>query len=99
VSDAWVSQSPWGLPQIHIAGDLVVLNHLRYLETRSPLFWVRALHIGRLLSPDDARLAWAKACLADAVRLTDGRGKNASSYHLGDLPHQDRAKVRNGGAP
>jgi hypothetical protein len=35
----------------------------------------------------------------DTPRLTYGRGKSASSYHLGDLPHQDRAKVRNGATP
>jgi hypothetical protein len=65
----WVSQSPWAVPAI--AGHLVVLNHLRFQETGSPLFWIRALHIGRHLSPDDPRLAWAKHCLTDAFARVD----------------------------
>jgi hypothetical protein len=56
---------------MHIVGELVVLNHLRFMETGSPLFWVRALHVGSHLSPDDARLAWAHQCLADAISRLD----------------------------
>jgi hypothetical protein len=70
VSD-WLCQSPWSLAALHIVGDLVALNHLHFLETRSPLAWIRALHIGRHLSPDDHRLAWAQQCLADALAQLD----------------------------
>jgi hypothetical protein len=70
VSD-WLHQSSWSAAAIHVAGQLVALNHLHFLETRSPLFWIRALHIGRHLSPDDQRLAWAQGCLVDALAQLD----------------------------
>jgi hypothetical protein len=72
VRDDWVRQSPWALPVITITGDLVVLNQLHFQETGLPLCWMRALHIGRALSPDDPRLAWAQQCLADALARVDG---------------------------
>jgi hypothetical protein len=71
-SQNWVGQSPWALPALHVAGDLVVLSHVRFLATESPLFWLRALHVGRHLSPDDGRLVWARHCLANALNRLDG---------------------------
>jgi hypothetical protein len=71
VRDDWVRQSPWALPVITVTGDLVVRNQLHFLETGSPLFWMRALHIGRVLSRTDPRLEWAQHCLADAVAQLD----------------------------
>jgi hypothetical protein len=68
---SWVGQSPWALPALHLAGDLVVLSHIRFLATGSPLFWVRALRLGRHMSPDDGRLAWARDCLANAINRLD----------------------------
>jgi hypothetical protein len=56
---------------MHIVGELVGLNHLHFVETGSPLSWIRALHIGRHLSPDDPRLVWAQTCLADAISRLD----------------------------
>ena len=69
---SWLHQSPWSSAATHIVGELVALNHARYMESQSPLFWVRALHIGRHLPPpDDARLVWAQTCLADAISRLD----------------------------
>lgn len=68
---SWVGQSPWALPALHVAGDLVVLSHVRFLASGSPLFWIRALRVGRHLSPDDGRLAWARDCLANAINRMD----------------------------
>jgi hypothetical protein len=70
-SQSWVGQSPWALPALHVAGDLVVLSHVRFLASGSPLFWIRALRVGRHLSPDDGRLAWARDCLANAIKGLD----------------------------
>jgi hypothetical protein len=70
-SQSWVGQSPWTLRALHVAGDLVVLSHARFLATGSPLFWIRALRAGRHLSPDDGRLAWARDCLANAINRLD----------------------------
>jgi hypothetical protein len=78
----WVRDSPWSLPALHIAGKLVVLNHIHFIETECPLFWIRALRVGRHLSPDDQRLAWAQGCLVDALARLDAL--------IGSHPQKDK---------